>query len=106
GGYAKWSGAYAKAMVASTATLITTDQCTATIGLQPLRIGFVDSTGRSFATDDPRLGMGFVPLGPDVVDPLGSPARVYKQHRPTTHYFGCGERTGGLEKTGSHQVFW
>ena len=103
---AKTAWADAQAQVDSSGTRITTAQCIATIGLQPLRIGFADSTGRSFATDDPRLGMGFVPLGPDVVDPLGSPARVYKQHRPTTHYFGCGERTGGLEKTGSHQVFW
>jgi alpha-glucosidase len=103
---AKTAWADAQAQVDSSGTRITTAECTATIGLQPLRIGFVDSAGRPFATDDPRLGMGFVPLGPDVVDPLGSPARVYKQHRPTTHYFGCGERTGGLEKTGSHQVFW
>ena len=53
--------------------------------------------------------MGFAPLAPAesrLVDPLGAPARAYKQHAPGTHYFGCGERTGGLEKTGSHQVFW
>jgi alpha-glucosidase len=31
---------------------------------------------------------------------------VYKVHPATERYFGCGERTGGLEKTGSHQVFW
>src|SRR5260370_16608362 len=22
------------------------------------------------------------------------------------HYFGCGERTGELDKTGTHQLFW
>ena len=26
--------------------------------------------------------------------------------RAGERYFGCGERTAGLEKTGSHQVFW
>ncbi|MBV9278952.1 MAG: DUF5110 domain-containing protein, partial [Chloroflexi bacterium] len=29
-----------------------------------------------------------------------------KRHEPGARYFGCGERTGGLDKTGSHQVFW
>ena len=53
--------------------------------------------------------MGLLPLAPRearLVDPLGPPGRVYKRHPPTERYFGCGERTGGLEKTDSHQVFW
>ena len=53
--------------------------------------------------------MGFAPLAPSaarLVDPLGSPVIVYKRHEPGTHYFGCGERTGGLDKTQSRQVFW
>jgi alpha-glucosidase len=29
-----------------------------------------------------------------------------KRRPPGERYFGCGERTSGLEKTGSHQVFW
>ena len=29
-----------------------------------------------------------------------------KLRPPGERYFGCGERTAGLEKTGSHQVFW
>ena len=94
------------ATVDASGTSIVTDECTARIALEPLRIGFGDATGRQFAVDDQQLGMGFAPLGPDVLDPLGAPARVYKQHTRTTHYFGCGERTGGLEKTASRQVFW
>jgi alpha-glucosidase len=77
--------------------------------LSPLRLAFGDDTGRAFAVDDPALGAGFAPLAPvgqRLVDPMGAPARVYKRHLPGTHYFGCGERTGGLEKTGSLQVFW
>src|SRR5205085_4473870 len=77
----------------------------AVIDFDPVRIHFEDSSGRSFAADDPALGMGFAPIGAEV-DPLGSPARVYKQHHASTHYFGCGERTGGLDKTDSRQVFW
>ena len=34
------------------------------------------------------------------------PLRLTKAREPGERFFGCGERTGGLEKTGSHQVFW
>src|SRR5579859_3555107 len=89
---------------------LATAAATAHLSLAPLRIGFEDSTGRrQIAVDDAVLGMGFAPLAPvesRLVDPLGAPSRTYKQNQPGTHYFGCGERTGGLEKTGSHQVFW
>ena len=81
----------------------------AEIRLNPLRLSFGDLQGRRFAVDDPELGMGFLPLGSDgqrVIDPLGPPARVYKRHPANERYFGCGERTGGLDKTDSHQVFW
>jgi len=32
--------------------------------------------------------------------------RVSAPKAPGERFFGCGERTSGLEKTGSHQVFW
>jgi len=95
--------------VAADGTRIETPFAVAHLQLDPLRIGFQDPSGRQFAVDDPTLGMGLAPLAPastQLVDPLGSPALVYKQHLAGTHYFGCGERTGGLEKTVSHQVFW
>jgi alpha-glucosidase len=82
----------------------------AEIQLNPLRLSFGDLEGRRFAEDDPELGMGYMPLldgeGGRVIDPLGPPARVYKRRTVGERYFGCGERTGGLEKTDSHQVFW
>lgn len=93
---------------------IATSFATAHLSLDPLRIGFTDLAGRSFAADDPRLGMGWfsapdqasaVPLA-NAVGTLGTPLRVYKQYRAREHYFGCGERTGGLDKTGTHQLFW
>jgi alpha-glucosidase len=88
---------------------ISTGSALARVSLQPLRIAFEDSNGRRFAVDDAALWMGFAPRAPAdarLVDPMGAPARVYKQNAFGTHYSGCGERTGGLEKTGSHQVFW
>lgn len=93
---------------------IATSMATAHLSLNPLRIGFYDATGRTFATDDPALGMGYfaAPVEAPVVEladasgTLGTPVRVYKQYMPREHYFGCGERTGELDKTHSHQLFW
>ena len=84
------------------------------LSLDPLRIGFTDHAGRAFAVDDPELGMGWFKASgaAPVVDlanqsgTLGMPVRVYKEHLAGAHYFGCGERTGELDKTGSHQTFW
>jgi alpha-glucosidase len=97
------------ARVAADGTRIETSAAMAVMKLDPLRIGFEDARGRRFAVDEPTLGMGLASLAPAstrLVDPLGSPAVVYKQHASGTHYFGCGERTGGLDKTVSRQVFW
>jgi alpha-glucosidase len=94
--------------------ILTTTEASAHIALNALRLSFSDKDGRVFAADDPVLGMGWFPESSaeknvDLVNPaaiLGTPVRVYKQHRPGEHYFGCGERTGDLDKTGSHQLFW
>jgi alpha-glucosidase len=86
-----------------------TEAATAHITLNPLRISFSDHSGSVFAADDEELGMGVVeqPKGQDVFStPLGNPVRLYKRHEDGERYFGCGERTSGLEKTGSSQIFW
>jgi len=93
---------------------LATSAATAHLSLDRLRVGFTDHTGRTFALDDPELGMGWftTPEGVPGVDlpnqpgTLGLPVRVYKRHAAGEHYFGCGERTGELDKTGSQQVFW
>ncbi len=88
---------------------VSTTAAAAVVRLDPLTIHFEDGSGRAFAQDDPDMGAGFLPLAPagsGLIDPLGPPARVYKRHSPSAHYFGCGERTGGLDKTDSHQIFW
>jgi alpha-glucosidase len=96
----EWDPLDSHVEVLSDEVRVATSSATACIRLDPLRIGFEDHGGRQ---------LGFAPLVPQpatLVDPLGAPARVYKQHLADTHYFGCGERTGGLDKTVSHQVFW
>jgi alpha-glucosidase len=87
---------------------LSTTAATAHVSLGPLRVRFTDGLGREFAADDEDLGMGpIVAPGADVFSqPLGSPVRLYKKRAAGERYFGCGERTSGLEKTGSHQVFW
>jgi alpha-glucosidase len=104
----EWAAAEARIEVDTDEVRIETPRATAHLTLNPLRIRFRDPE-REFASDDDKLGMGFAPLAPAasrLVDPLGSPVIVYKRHEPGTHYFGCGERTGGLDKTQSSQVFW
>ena len=85
-----------------------TEAATAHISLNPLRVSFSDPSGRTFAADDEELGMGVVEL-PDAnvfSAPMGSPVGLYKRREEGERYFGCGERTSGLDKTGSYQVFW
>ena len=87
---------------------LSTTAATARVSLNPLRVGFADASGREFAVDDGELGMGAVetPEADVFSEPFGSPVRLYKRREAGERYFGCGERTSGLEKTGSHQVFY
>jgi len=79
---------------------LATSAATAHLALGQFRIGFTDHAGREFALDDPELGMVWFPASGETA------VRVYKQHLAGEHYFGCGERTGELDKTGSQQLFW
>ena len=87
---------------------LSTGSATARISLDPLRVSFSDPSGHVFAADDEDLGMGVVELpGADVFSaPLGNPVQLYKRREEGERYFGCGERTSGLDKTDSYQVFW
>jgi alpha-glucosidase len=87
---------------------LSTEAATAHISLDPLRVSFSDLSGRVFAADDEELGMGVVELPEaDIFSaPLGNPVRMYKRREEGERYFGCGERTSGLDKTDSYQVFW
>jgi alpha-glucosidase len=85
---------------------LVTAEATAHVALDPLRIAFSDASGRRFAADDPGLEVD-ADASTAGVDDLRAPAlRVRKARGEGERFFGCGERTGGLEKTGSHQVFW
>jgi len=86
---------------------IETADGTAYVALSPLRLSFADADGHLIAADD--AGMGFV--GDPRGDPFGVPVTgdgplLVKRRETGERFFGCGERTAGLEKTGSNQVFW
>jgi alpha-glucosidase len=77
------------------------------VAVDPLRVHFTDADGRVIAAD--HDGMSFVgdPGGDPFAAPvLGGAVQVVKRREPGERYFACGERTAGLEKTGSFQVFW
>lgn len=83
-----------------------TGSASANVSLSPLRVGFTDASGREFAADS-EDGMGTIDTGADSIgSPLGDPVRLHKSRAAEERYFGCGERTGGLEKTGTRQTFW
>lgn len=89
------------------AITLSTGPFTARAALDPLRVSFTDPSGREFAADDARLGMGPVTASKKrEPSPPENPVRLYKRRGRGERYFGCGERTSGLEKTDSHQVFW
>lgn len=83
-----------------------TGSAAANVSLSTLRVSFTDSSGREFAADS-EGGMGTIYTGADSIgSPLGDPVRLHKRRDAGERYFGCGERTGGLEKTGTRQTFW
>ena len=64
-----------------------------------------DADGNVVAADaEPMTLVG--DSNPFAVPVTGGGPRVVKRRAPGERFFGCGERTSGLEKTGSHQVFW
>jgi alpha-glucosidase len=68
-------------------------------------IEFVDPQGNVVAADaEPMTLRGHG--DPFAVPVTGGGPRMVKRRAPGERFFGCGERTRGLEKTGSHQVFW
>src|ERR671932_1462102 len=87
---------------------LSTEAATACIDRDPLLSSVFDPSGRTFAADDTELGMGVIerPEADTFALSLGKPVRLYKRREEGERYFGCGERTSGLEKTGSYQIFW
>ena len=86
---------------------LSTTAATASVSLNPLRIGFADPSGSSSLSTTQSSGWApSRPLGSMFSEPLGSPVRLYKRREAGERYFGCGERTSGLEKTGTYQIFY
>src|SRR6185295_19744427 len=69
------------------------------------RVWFEDPDGNVIAADAEPATLTGEP-DPFAVPVTGGGPRMVKRRAPGERFFGCGERTRGLEKTGSHQVFW
>jgi len=62
----------------------------------PIRLQFLDDLGSEIEADDPGFGHGWD----------GKEVRVWKKLHPDVRFFGLGEKTGPLDKQGSHWVNW
>jgi alpha-glucosidase len=103
---ARWEPVEAESRDDGDLVEIVTAQAQARIALHPLRVAFADRAGHAFV-DDVRLWAGqpdSFAHGPAAL--IGPPVRLDHARGQGTRFFGCGERTSGLEKTGSRQVFW
>jgi alpha-glucosidase len=69
------------------------------------RVWFEDADGVDVSVDAEPMQVVGEP-DPFAVPVTGGGPRLVKRREPGERFFGCGERTSGLEKTGSHQVFW
>src|SRR4051794_10290257 len=101
-----WPAVEAELRDGAGAIEIVTAEATAHVALEPLRIAFSDAQGRRFAADDPGLEIEADADTAGTADRLAPALRLRKARGDGERFFGCGERTSGLDKTGSHQVFW
>ncbi len=68
-------------------------------------LSFADPDGNVVAADAEPMALAGE-SNPFAVPVTGGGPRVVKRRAPGERFFACGERTSGLEKTASHQVFW
>ncbi len=81
---------------ASRDVTITTKKLVVTIAKSPLRITFATPAGRVLNADEPACGMGW----------LGAKCRTCRTLASNEMFFGCGEKTGPLNKRGQSFGFW
>jgi len=75
---------------------LATKKLTVTITREPLRIEFAAADGRVLNADDPARGMGWD----------GARCRTHRTLARDEMFFGCGEKTGQLNKRGQSFGFW
>lgn len=73
-----------------------TDSVEVVVYRDPLRIQFYTRKGQLLSGDDPALGVSW----------LGHEVTSYRQLFPTEKFIGLGEKTGDLNRRGSHYVDW
>jgi alpha-glucosidase len=79
-----------------TALTLRTKNVVVKIHKSPLRIVFATLDGRVLNADDTAFGMGWE----------GPKCRSYRTLDAEEKFFGCGEKTGPLNKRGSKTTFW
>jgi alpha-glucosidase len=76
--------------------VLSTGRAVLDIALHPVRFRLCTPAGRLLNADDPSFGISW----------LGGETTVYKTLRPGERFIGLGEKTGGLDRTGSAHTNW
>ena len=75
---------------------LTTKELTVRIEKQPLRVSFLDRSGRLINRDEPSKGISW----------CGSEVRNWKAMPEQEYYFGFGEKAGTFERKNTHMTMW
>jgi alpha-glucosidase len=76
--------------------VLQTDSLEVRVQKNPLRIDFYNRAGKWLNGDDKNLGVSW----------LGNKVMNYQQMKPEERFIGLGEKTGNLDRRGSHYVNW
>jgi alpha-glucosidase len=76
--------------------VLRSDQLAVVIHKTPCHVDFLNARGDTIVRDDAGMGIGWD----------GNEVRTWKTLVPGEHFFGLGEKTGDLEKTGREWVMW
>ena len=76
--------------------VFSTDKIALIVNKMPLRLKFMDLSGKVISEDDPSLGISW----------MGNSVTNYRKLFPDERFIGLGEKTGGLNRRGSAYVNW
>lgn len=76
--------------------VLSTGELTLNINKNPLRLVFLDNNGNILNEDEPSKGMAWSETG----------VRVWKKMPRGENYYGFGEKSGRLNRRGSHMSMW
>jgi len=91
-----WPGASLTFVDETQRLVLRSDRLTVVIHKTPCRVDFLDARGVALARDDSGMGIGWD----------GNEVRAWKTLVAGERFYGLGEKTGDLEKTGREWVMW